>query len=231
MGRAFRCGLMGSALLLLSVVHCQRNAFRTQQGAVRPRPGARARDRSLRDLLRPGRCCRRGDLAGAWRSAVRTAVDRARPPLSGRQPIVLYGSHRRFEQTNVYDGLIEESTGGFTDARKRRIVLPFAASLPIPITCSATRSSTPFSSISRAATVVPRGAAVVRRRDGRVPDARAGRSADRDVDADAVLGGGCRTSRMSIAALFPYRWGAALWAYLVERFGATTCPRGRSAEA
>ena len=42
---------------------------------------------------------------------------------------MLYGSHRRFEQTNVYGGLIEESTGGFTDSRKRRIVLPFAASL------------------------------------------------------------------------------------------------------
>jgi hypothetical protein len=67
-----------------------------------------------------------GRLAERWHGRLTTALRHA---LRGRQPIILYGSHRRFEQTNVYTGLIDESTGGFTDARKRRIVLPLAASL------------------------------------------------------------------------------------------------------
>ena len=48
-----------------------------------------------------------------------------------------------------------------------------------------------------------------------------GRSADRDVDA----GRGAAERLPAIKDLaspryFPYRWGAALWAHLVERFGA-----------
>ena len=65
-------------------------------------------------------------MAERWHARLTVALQHT---LRGRQPIVLYGSHRRFEQTNVHSGLIDESTGGFTDSRKRRIVLPFAASL------------------------------------------------------------------------------------------------------
>ena len=65
-------------------------------------------------------------MAERWHARLTAVLEHT---LRGRQPIVLYGSHRRFEQTNVYGGLIDESTGGFTDSRKRRIVLPFAASL------------------------------------------------------------------------------------------------------
>ena len=49
--------------------------------------------------------------------------------LRGRQPLILYASHRTFEQTNVWSGLIDERTGGFTESRKRRIVIPFASTL------------------------------------------------------------------------------------------------------
>jgi hypothetical protein len=65
-------------------------------------------------------------LAERWHAKLTEVFDHE---LSGRQPIVLYGSHRRFEQTNIYRGLIDESTGGFTESRKRRIVLPLAKSL------------------------------------------------------------------------------------------------------
>jgi hypothetical protein len=67
-----------------------------------------------------------GRLSERWYGRLSAVLDHT---LSGRQPVVVYGSHRRFEQTNVHSGFIDESMGGFTDSRKRRIVLPFAASL------------------------------------------------------------------------------------------------------
>jgi hypothetical protein len=48
---------------------------------------------------------------------------------SSRQPLILYGSHPEFEQTNVLGGAPGESTGGVTEALKRRVVLPFAGPL------------------------------------------------------------------------------------------------------
>ncbi|MDZ7292000.1 MAG: basic secretory protein-like protein [candidate division KSB1 bacterium] len=49
--------------------------------------------------------------------------------LRGRQPLILYGSHPDFRQTNTTQGAPGEGTGGFTEAFKRRIVLPFAGPL------------------------------------------------------------------------------------------------------
>ena len=49
--------------------------------------------------------------------------------LRGRQPLVLYGSHVDFEQTNVISGEIGEGTGGVTESVRRRIVLPLAGPL------------------------------------------------------------------------------------------------------
>jgi Tol biopolymer transport system component len=48
--------------------------------------------------------------------------------LSKRQPLILYGSHPQFEQTNVIEGELGQGTGGVTEESLRRIVLPFAAS-------------------------------------------------------------------------------------------------------
>jgi Tol biopolymer transport system component len=44
--------------------------------------------------------------------------------LSSRQPLVLYGSHPDFEQTNAIPGQLSEGTGGVTEPLRRRIVLP-----------------------------------------------------------------------------------------------------------
>ena len=44
--------------------------------------------------------------------------------LEGRQPLVLYGSHADFEQTNTIQGEMGEGTGGVTEPLKRRIILP-----------------------------------------------------------------------------------------------------------
>ena len=122
---------------------------------------------------------------GGWRSGgTRGCRLCSTTRCTGRQPIVLYGSHRRFEQTNIYGGLIEESTGGFTDARKRRIVLPFAASLADTDHVLGHEIVHAFQfDIADRSPQPARRAAVVRRGHGRVPHARRRRSADRDVDA------------------------------------------------
>ena len=49
--------------------------------------------------------------------------------LTNRQPLLLYGSHSAFEQTNAIPGDLGEGTGGVTEAIKRRIVLPLGSSL------------------------------------------------------------------------------------------------------
>ena len=48
----------------------------------------------------------------------------------GRIPLVLYSSHPSFQQTNVSPELISESTGGFTDITRSRVVLPYSGSVP-----------------------------------------------------------------------------------------------------
>ncbi len=49
--------------------------------------------------------------------------------LSRRQPLVLYASHSDFVQTNVIPGMLGEGTGGVTEGRRNRIVLPFGLGL------------------------------------------------------------------------------------------------------
>ena len=45
-----------------------------------------------------------------------------------RVPIILYGSHNDFAQTNVTPELIDAGTGGFTEVLRNRVVLPFTGS-------------------------------------------------------------------------------------------------------
>ena len=51
--------------------------------------------------------------------------------LSHRVPIILYGSHNDFAQTNVTPELIDAGTGGFTEVLRNRVVLPFTGSYGI----------------------------------------------------------------------------------------------------
>lgn len=48
---------------------------------------------------------------------------------SSRQPLILYGSHPEFSQTNVISQFLDESIGGVTESLRRRIVMPFAPGL------------------------------------------------------------------------------------------------------
>jgi len=48
--------------------------------------------------------------------------------LGRRVPIILYGSHNDFAQTNVTPEMVDAGTGGFTEALRNRVVLPFTGS-------------------------------------------------------------------------------------------------------
>jgi hypothetical protein len=47
--------------------------------------------------------------------------------IESRQPLILYADHSDFQQTNVVDGLIGESTGGVTESLERRVIMPLFA--------------------------------------------------------------------------------------------------------
>ncbi len=48
--------------------------------------------------------------------------------LSKRIPVIVYGSHGQFEQTNIMMEAIPEGVGGFTEMYKNRVVVPFTGS-------------------------------------------------------------------------------------------------------
>ena len=43
-------------------------------------------------------------------------------------PVFIYNSHNDFQQTNITQGMLPEGVGGFTEAFKNRIVIPFSGS-------------------------------------------------------------------------------------------------------
>ncbi|MGH9329665.1 MAG: TolB family protein, partial [Vicinamibacterales bacterium] len=65
-------------------------------------------------------------LAERWHARLARALDHR---LTERQPLVLYGSHREFAQTNIIGGSLGEGVGGVTEGLRRRIVMPFGYSL------------------------------------------------------------------------------------------------------
>ncbi|HET7250931.1 MAG TPA: basic secretory protein-like protein [Gemmatimonadales bacterium] len=151
--------------------------------------------------------------------------------LRGTQPLVLYASHPHFEQTNVVSGDLDESTGGVTEALKRRIVLPLAGPLSetdhvighelvhafqYDITGTGRTGSLP------SATRLPLWFI-----EGMAEYLSLG-----PVDPNTAmwLRDAVQTNKIpSIRQLddpryFPYRWGQAFWAYLTSRYGEAVVP-------
>jgi hypothetical protein len=160
-----------------------------------------------------------GRLAERWHRRLSRVLEHT---LTGRQPLILYGSHRRFEQTNVFSGFIDENTGGFTESRKRRIVIPFAATLAetdhvlgheivhaFQYDIAARQKTTldvPLWFIEGMAEFLAVG-----------PEDQLTAMWMRDAVRSEKLPS---IEKLSSPRLFPYRWGAALWAFLAERYGA-----------
>lgn len=160
-----------------------------------------------------------GRLAERWYARLSKVLQHT---LKGRQPLILYASHRTFEQTNVWSGLIDERTGGFTESRKRRIVIPFASTLAetdhvlgheivhafqYDISDDAKSPlDVPLWFIEGMAEYLTLGV------DDRLTEMWM---------RDAALHEHVPSIRdLSSSRFFPYRWGAALWAFLSDRYGA-----------
>src|SRR6478672_3325341 len=160
-----------------------------------------------------------GRLAERWYSRLSKVLQHT---LKGRQPLILYASHRTFEQTNVWSALIDERTGGFTESRKRRIVIPFASTLAetdhvlgheivhaFQYDIAAESKSpldVPLWFVEGMAEYLTLGAG------DQLTDMWM-----RDAAARETLPS---ISELSSPRFFPYRWGAALWKFLTLEYGA-----------
>ena len=168
------------------------------------------------------------DIAARMAERWRVRLERLlKHQLSGRQPLVLYGSHTDFEQTNVIGGQLGEGTGGVTEPLKRRIVLPLAG--PLADTDHVIGHELVHAFQFDMTTS---------------PDSAPGRTgADRlplwfiegmaeylsigPVDSNTALWIRDAARLEKLPAIkdlnnpkyFPYRWGQALWAYIAGRFG------------
>jgi Tol biopolymer transport system component len=154
--------------------------------------------------------------------------------LVGRQTLVLYASHPDFEQTNVIEGEIGEGTGGVTEMFKRRIVLPLA---PSPAESDHVIGHELVHAFQYdICTLNPDAVFAGDNSLARLPlwfvEGMAEFLSVGPTDAntamwmrDAALRGTLPTIRqLSEAKYFPYRWGHALWAYVVGRWGDGVVP-------
>jgi len=160
-----------------------------------------------------------GRLAERWYGRLSQVLHHT---LKRRQPLILYASHRTFEQTNVWSGLIDERTGGFTESRKRRIVIPFASTLAetdhvlgheivhafqYDIAAEAKAPlELPLWFIEGMAEYLTLGV------DDSLTDMWM-----RDAVRQETLP---HIRELSSPRYFPYRWGAAVWAFLTQQYGA-----------
>jgi Tol biopolymer transport system component len=151
--------------------------------------------------------------------------------LSERQPVILYGSHPEFQQTNVLTGEIGEGTGGVTEAFKQRVVMPFGSSYAETDHVLGHELVHAFqydiSGLGRAG-----GGLEAAAQRFQAPlwfiEGMAEYLAIGPVDAhtamwmrDAALAGEIPSiDRMTRdPRVFPYRWGQAFWAYVGGRWG------------
>ena len=148
-----------------------------------------------------------------------------------RQPLILYGSGPEFQQTGTTGGEIGEGTGGFTEAFKQRVVMPFASSYEETDHVLGHELVHAFqydiSGLGRA-----QGGLEAAARRFQVPlwftEGMAEYLSIGPVDShtamwvrDAAITGQIPSiERMTRdPRVFPYRWGHALWAYIGGRWG------------
>src|SRR5688572_17439581 len=150
--------------------------------------------------------------------------------LIGRQPIVLYSSKPDFDQTLIVPGLIDGGTAGVTEATRRRIALPFAASLADTDHVLGHEIVHAFQ-FDLLAGVSPQ-------QGGRGGEALGLWAIEGLAEyltlgpvethtamwlRDAVRSNKLpRLADLSSPEYFPYRWGHAFWAYVAGRWGDTT---------
>ena len=163
-------------------------------------------------------------MAERWYQRLAQVLDHQ---LSSRQPLILYGSHPAFEQTSAIPGEIGEGTGGVTEARKRRIVLPLAATLAETDHVIGHELVHAFQfDITAASGVTPGTPAALQMPlwfiEGMAEYLSIGpvdphttmwmRDAVRSNDLPAM-------AKLDHPRYFPYRYGHAFWSYIAARYG------------
>ncbi len=146
-----------------------------------------------------------------------------------RKPIIVYASHAHFQQTNALRGLIDEGTGGVTEALKNRVILPFTGSYPDfdHVLTHELVHSFQFDVIFRNGIMTESGPSY-----GRIPlwfmEGMAEYLAIGHIDAhtaswvrDAALKGYIRSiAEMNVRDDYlSYRFGQSLWAYIGATWG------------
>ena len=149
--------------------------------------------------------------------------------LVGRQPLILYASHPDFEQTNVIEGEIGEATGGVTESFRRRIVLPLSAS-PAE-TDHVIGHELVHAFQYDIGTYNPNPVVIADRGIDRLPlwfvEGMAEFLSVGAIDPNTSMWMRDAASQPTLPTIrelsnpkyFPYRWGQALWAYVVGRWG------------
>jgi Tol biopolymer transport system component len=147
-----------------------------------------------------------------------------------RQPLVLYGSSPQFQQTTVIPEVMGEGTGGVTESFKRRIVLPYGASLAETDHVIGHELVHAFQY-----DIMAQGHSDAARMNDaglRIPlwfiEGMAEYLSIGPVDPNTAMWMRDAVKRKDLPAInklentykyFPYRWGQALWAYITGRWG------------
>ncbi len=168
-----------------------------------------------------------GRLAERWYTRLSTLLHHE---MKERQPVILYDSSARFQQTNTLGSAPGEGTGGVTEAFKRRVVLPVGASLAetdhvlghelvhafqYSMTGQGKLSDTNYPSALRMPLWFIEGMAEYLSLGPVDPNTAMWlRDAARRDDKLPTI-----RQLDNSAKYFPYRYGQALWAYLAARYG------------
>jgi hypothetical protein len=148
--------------------------------------------------------------------------------LSSRQPLVLYATGPDFRQTNTIEGDLGEGTGGVTEPFKRRVIMPFGASLAetdhvlghelvhafqYDMTAAGSRMGAAGSGLERLPLWFVEGMAEYVSLGPIDPNTAMWMR-------DAVQQDKLPTiKKLNDPKYFPYRWGQAFWAYVAGRWG------------
>jgi Tol biopolymer transport system component len=142
-----------------------------------------------------------------------------------RQQLILYADHSDFQQTNVIDGTIDESTGGVTESLQRRVVMPLTPSYreSDQILGHELVHAFQYDIAARNGGVQRLSRLPLWAIEGMAEYLSTGRH---DVQTatwlrDAVLHDDVPTLRKltTDSRYFPYRFGAGVWAWVGGRFG------------
>jgi WD40 repeat protein len=147
-----------------------------------------------------------------------------------RQPLILYGSSPEFQQTTVIPELMGEGTGGVTESLKRRIVVPYGATLNETDHVIGHELVHGFQY-----DIMAQGQSDSARMNDaglRIPlwfiEGMAEYLSIGPVDPNTAMWMRDAVKRKDLPTVrkledsyryFPYRWGQALWAYITGRWG------------